>query len=111
MRGEHAIGQQLAELFLRPTVYDELGHEMQVGARIDVVRDASCDDAEDRPGALAAAIEPGEKPVFSSENEPAQLTFATIMPCPGLCRVRAGGAATQRRASLRGAAGVFTDAA
>jgi hypothetical protein len=69
MRGEHAIGQELAELLLWPTVHDELGHEVEVRARIDVVRDARRDNAEDRGGALSAAVEPGEEPVLPSENK------------------------------------------
>jgi hypothetical protein len=45
-------------------MHDELGHEMQVGARVDVVRDACGDDPADAR-ALAALIEPGEGPIFS----------------------------------------------
>ncbi len=61
--GEDAIGQEVAQLRLRPIVNDELGDQVQVGARIDVVRDASGDDGEDGCGALSAEVEPGEEPI------------------------------------------------
>jgi hypothetical protein len=64
---EHAIGQEVAELFLRESVHDELGHEVQVGARIDLMSDAGGDDAKDGSGALAANVEPGEEPIVATE--------------------------------------------
>ena len=79
VRGEHAVGQQLAQLRLRPAVHDELRDEMQVGARVDVVRDAGADDRQDRRGALAAEVEPGEEPVPPSEDQPSQLALASIV--------------------------------
>lgn len=68
MRAEHAVGQELAQLGVRPPLHDELRHEMEVCARIDVVRDASRDDAEDRSCPLASVIEPSEEPVLPSED-------------------------------------------
>ena len=38
------IREQLAEHFLWPTVHDELGDEVQVGARVEIVRDAGGND-------------------------------------------------------------------
>ncbi len=62
-----------------PALDDELGDEVEVGARVDVVRDAGGDDGEDRGGALAADVEPGEEPVLATEDEPAQLALAAIV--------------------------------
>lgn len=73
------IWKQIAEPFLRKSVHDELGEEMQVGAWIEIVRDAGGDDAEDGCGAFAADVEPGEEPIFSAETEPAQLTLASVI--------------------------------
>ena len=60
-------------------MHDELGHEVQVGARIEIVRDAGGDDAEDGRGALAADVAPGEEPIFATETKPSQLTLAAII--------------------------------
>lgn len=60
MSGEHAVRQEAAELSLRPSVHDGVNDLVQVRARIDVVRDAGCDDREDVAGALAAVVEPCE---------------------------------------------------
>jgi hypothetical protein len=78
---------------LRPALHDEFGDEVQVGARVDVVRDARGDDTQYRRGALSALVHPGEKPVLPAENEPAQLALTALMPRPGLCRVGAFAAA------------------
>jgi hypothetical protein len=48
MRGEHTVRQQFAKPAVRPAVHDEPRHEMEVRAGVDVVGDASRDDAEDR---------------------------------------------------------------
>jgi len=75
--GDDAIGQKVAQLRLRPAVDDELGDQVKIGARIDVVRDASGDDAQDGSGAFATEIEPGERrldvAVIHEEDEPAPL--------------------------------------
>ena len=42
---------------------------MEVGARIDVVRDARRDDRKDVRGPLAANVEPSEQPVSSAEDD------------------------------------------
>ena len=73
--GEHAIGQEIAEIFLREAVHDELGHEVQIGARIDLVSDAGGDDAEDSCGALATDVAPGEEPICDRDK-----AFATHAP-------------------------------
>lgn len=76
---EHAIGQEIAKLGLRPSVNDELGDEMNVCARVDLMRDARRDDAQDRRGTLAALIEPREQPVFAAEDQTTQLAFAPVV--------------------------------
>ena len=58
VRDENAIGQELAELRVWPSVDDELRDEMEIGAWVDVVGDARRDDGEDACGALAADVEP-----------------------------------------------------
>jgi hypothetical protein len=52
---------------------------MEVGARVDVVRDAGGDDGENVRRALSTFIEPGEKPVASPEDKPPELALATIV--------------------------------
>ncbi len=89
MSAAHPVGQQIAEFRLRPAVHDELGDEMEVGARIDVVRDAARDNRQDRGRSLATDVEPGKQPILSSQNKPTELALATIMPRPRLCRVDA----------------------
>lgn len=79
MSESDAIGEQVAEIFLRSTMDDELGDEVQVGSRIEVVRDTGSDDREDRGSALATRIEPGEEPVFSSEDQAPQLALTPIV--------------------------------
>jgi hypothetical protein len=54
MTGEHAIGQEVSKLALRAALHDEFGDEVQVRGRVDFVRDASVDDAQDR--ALLAGV-------------------------------------------------------
>jgi hypothetical protein len=77
--GEHAIWEEFAELALRPALQDEFGDEVQVGARINVVRDARGDDTQDRRGAFSTFVHPSEEPVFPAENEPAQLALTAII--------------------------------
>jgi len=44
---------------------------MQVGARVDVVRNAGGDDREDMSGALPAFIEPRKEPILTAmESSP-----------------------------------------
>jgi hypothetical protein len=58
MRSEHSIGQEV----LRPTF--ELGHQVEIGTRVDVMRNASRNDREDGGGALGAEVEPREQPIM-----------------------------------------------
>src|SRR3970040_999773 len=74
-----AIEQQGAESRVRPSFEDELHDEVQIGAWLDVVRDARRDDREDVRGALAADISPREEPILSSEDELSQLAFASVV--------------------------------
>lgn len=52
---------------------------MQVGARVEIVRDAGGDDGEDGSGALAAGVEPSEEPIFATEDQAPQLTLTSIV--------------------------------
>jgi hypothetical protein len=52
---------------------------LQVGARVDVVRDARRDDRQDVARPLGAVVEPREEPVLAAEDETSQLAFATIV--------------------------------
>jgi hypothetical protein len=79
MRGEHPIGEELAELGLRPSVHEELPYEMKVGARVDVVGDARRDDRQDIRRALGAFIEPCKEPVLPAEDEASQLALASVV--------------------------------
>jgi hypothetical protein len=76
---EHAVGQQIAQLGPGPAPHDELRDEMEVGAGVDVVRDAGADDRQYGGGTLAAEIEPGEEPVASSQDELAQLALTAVI--------------------------------
>jgi hypothetical protein len=51
-----------------PSVHDAMNDEMQVGARVDVVRDARRDDGQDIAGALSPFIEPSEEPIATIQN-------------------------------------------
>jgi len=65
MGGEDPIGEQIAQLGLRPALDDVPSDEMQIRTRVDVVGDAGRDDGQDGGGALTADVEPGEEPIFS----------------------------------------------
>ncbi len=52
---------------------------MEVRARVDVVRDAGCENGQDRCGPLPSNILPGEHPVFSALYEPPQFSFTTVV--------------------------------
>src|SRR5260221_4289893 len=79
MRGEHAVGQELAEPVVRPTLHDEFRREVEVCTWVDVMRDAGRDDAEDRRRPLAAVVEPCEEPIFPAEDQPSKLALAAII--------------------------------
>src|ERR1700733_3881307 len=79
MRDEHSIGEEVAQAALRPAMHNEHGHEMQVRARVDVVRDAGGDDGEDGSGALTAEVEPGKEPIFPAQDQPSELTLPAIV--------------------------------
>jgi hypothetical protein len=44
MRDEHAVRQKLAQLGVGPSMHDSVNDLVQVGARVDVMRDARRDD-------------------------------------------------------------------
>jgi hypothetical protein len=69
MSGKHAIGQQLAELVLRPSVHDAVNDLVQIGPRVDVVCNAGRDDGENGARPLGAIVEPCEEPVFATEDK------------------------------------------
>jgi len=71
--------QEVTQPSVRPAVHDAARDEVQIGARVDVVRDAGADDGQNIGRAGAAEIEPGEKPIASSEDEPAQLALAPVV--------------------------------
>ena len=79
MREEHAIGQQLAEPCLRPSVHDAPNDEMKISARVDVVRNTRGNDGQDMAGALAALVEPREEPILATEDQPSQLPLAAVV--------------------------------
>lgn len=79
MRYHDAIRQQVAELGVRPSLDDEPRDKMQVGARVDLVRNAGGDHRENGSGAFAAVVEPGEEPVLTTEDETAKLPLASVL--------------------------------
>src|ERR1041384_6262843 len=60
-------------------MHNELGDEVQVGTRVELVRDAGGNDGEDGSGAFAAAVEPGEEPIFATEDQSTQLTLSAVV--------------------------------
>jgi len=66
MSSEHAVGQQLTQLRVWPTLNNELCDKMQVSAGIDVVGDACAYNRQDLRGTLSSEVEPGKQPVFST---------------------------------------------
>jgi hypothetical protein len=68
MLREHSVWQQVTQLRLRPSVHNAVNDQVQVGARVDVVRDACGDDREDIARALGAFVEPREEPIATTEN-------------------------------------------
>lgn len=60
-------------------MHNELGHEVQVGTRVELVRNAGGNDGEDGGGAFAAAVEPGEEPIFATEDQSTQLTLSAVV--------------------------------
>jgi hypothetical protein len=46
----------------------ELGHDMEIGARVYVMGNAGADERQDGGGPLAALVEPGKEPVSSPMN-------------------------------------------
>lgn len=61
-------GQELGVASTRPLLDDEPRHEVQVGARVDPLRDARTDDRQDRRRALAVEIPLDEEPILSAED-------------------------------------------
>jgi hypothetical protein len=52
---------------------------MQIGARVDIMRQARGDDRQDGRGALCPLIEPCEEPILTTENQSSELALATII--------------------------------
>ena len=53
---QDSIGQEIARACLRPAVDDELRHEMEVSARIDLMGNTRGDDRQDCGGPLTADV-------------------------------------------------------
>ncbi len=79
MRGEHAIGQEVAELRLGPAVHNAVNDAMKIGAWVDVVRDARRHDRQDVARPHAAFIEPCEQPIFATEHQAPELALASVV--------------------------------
>lgn len=79
MSVEHAVRQQVAQARLRPAIDDASDDEMEVGARIHIVRDRRCDHGEDLRRTMTALIAPREEPVFAAENKAPQLALTAIV--------------------------------
>jgi hypothetical protein len=73
--GEHTIRQKVTELGLGPPVHDAVDDAVQVGARVDVVRDARGDNRQDIACALAAFVDPGEEPMRRPRTKFRRLSF------------------------------------
>ena len=74
-----AVGEEIAELRLRPAPEEELGGQVQVGARVDAEGDAGRDDGQDCGGALTAEVYPSEEPVAATEHELPNLSLDAIV--------------------------------
>ena len=57
MRSEHAVGQKVSELRLRPPMHNAVDDAMEIRPRVDVVGDAGRDDRQDVAGARGAVID------------------------------------------------------
>jgi hypothetical protein len=64
--GEHAVGQEVAELVVGPAMHDAMNDLVQVRARVDVVRYARRDDREN----VASASPPSSSQVKSQFFRP-----------------------------------------
>jgi hypothetical protein len=65
---EHSVRQEVTELGVGPSVHDAVNDSVQIGARVDVVRDARGDDRQDIAGALAAFVEPCKEPIATTQH-------------------------------------------
>jgi hypothetical protein len=79
MRREHSVWEQVTNLCLGPSVHNAMNDAVKIGARVDVVRDARGNDRKDIAGACTALIEPGEKPIATSEDQSSELALASIV--------------------------------
>lgn len=68
MRSKHSVRKEVAKLGVRPSVHDALNNAMQVGAPVDVVRDAGGHDGQDIARALAALVKPCEEPIATTQD-------------------------------------------
>jgi hypothetical protein len=82
-----------------------------VASRINPELLAGRDDRERVSGAPGTFVVAAEKPRFAIQYPRSKVTLDFVMPLPGLCRVGSVGTERRSRVSLRGTAGVFTDAA
>jgi hypothetical protein len=76
---ENSVGQQVTDLGLRPSVHNAVDDAVQVGARVEVVRDARGDNRQDIAGTLAAFIEPREEPVATTQYQASELTLSSVI--------------------------------
>lgn len=79
MCGGETVGEEIAEPSLRPAVDEHRGDEVQIGARVDLVRDTGPDDREDLGGSFPAEVLSGEEPIAPAEYEFSQLTFDVVV--------------------------------
>lgn len=79
MGTKHSVRQKVTKLGLGPSVHDAMNDEMQVGAWVDVVRDARGDDRQDMAGALAALVEPGKEPIATAQDQTSKLALSAIV--------------------------------
>jgi hypothetical protein len=79
MRSEHAIGQELAELFLGPPVHNAVNDLVQIRSRVDVVGNASGEDGEDGGSPFSTVVAPCKEPVASAEDKSSELTLTPVV--------------------------------
>ena len=60
MGHDDTVGEQLVDLRLRPTVYDEFRDDVEISSRVHLVSNTRCDDCEDGGGTLTADVEPSK---------------------------------------------------
>jgi hypothetical protein len=81
VREQDLVGEQVAKPAVRPALDEEARDQVQIGARVDVVRDAGRDHGEDIGGAFAIDVKPGEERVLAAQDQPSQLALSVIVGC------------------------------